>query len=255
LKAPKGAFFMFRICILVFTIKFFMKKKLVVLTGAGMSAESGLKTFRDMGGLWENYRVEDVAPPEGWAANPEVVLDFYNQRRKQAFDANPNRGHEVLAELEEFFDVQIITQNVDGLHEKAGSTNVLHLHGELSKVRSVKNSDLIYDIGADPIHLGDLADDGGQLRPHIVWFGEMVPMIERATDICLNADIFIVVGTSLQVYPAAGLVGYIAQNVPKFVVDPHTPDYRFNIKNVEFIQESAVRGLVLLGKRFKAEYI
>jgi NAD-dependent deacetylase len=228
-----------------------MKKKLVVLSGAGMSAESGLKTFRDMGGLWENYRLEDVASPEGWAANPEVVLDFYNQRRKQAFEAQPNRGHEILAELEEYFDVQIITQNVDGLHEKAGSTSVLHLHGELSKVRSVKNAELIYDIGADVIELGDLADDGAQLRPHIVWFGEMVPLIDAAADICLNADIFIVVGTSLQVYPAAGLVGYVGQNIPKFVIDPHTPDYRFNIKNVEFIQESAAVGLPVLAERLK----
>lgn len=228
-----------------------MKKKLVVLSGAGMSAESGLRTFRDMGGLWENYRVEDVASPEGWAANPEVVLDFYNQRRKQAFEAQPNRGHEVLAELEEYFDVQIITQNVDGLHEKAGSTNVLHLHGELSKVRSVKNAELIYDIGADAIELGDLADDGAPLRPHIVWFGEMVPLIDAAADICLNADIFIVVGTSLQVYPAAGLVGYVGQNIPKFVIDPHTPDYRFNIKNLEFIQESAAVGLPVLAERLK----
>ena len=229
-----------------------MKKKLVVLTGAGMSAESGLKTFRDMGGLWENYRVEDVASPEGWAANPEVVLDFYNQRRKQAFEAKPNRGHEVLAELQEYFDVQIITQTVDGLHEKAGSGNVLHLHGELSKVRSVKDTSLIYDIGGGEIQLGDLADDGAQLRPHIVWFGEMVPLIETAADICLNADIFIVVGTSLQVYPAAGLVGYVGQNIPKFVIDPQTPDYRFTIKNVEFIQESAVQGLPKLAERLIA---
>jgi NAD-dependent deacetylase len=229
-----------------------MEKKLVVLSGAGMSAESGLKTFRDMGGLWENYRVEDVASPEGWAVNPEVVLDFYNQRRKQAFEAQPNLGHEILAELEEYFDVQIITQNVDGLHEKAGSTNVLHLHGELSKVRSVKNSELIYDIGPAAIQLGDLADDGAQLRPHIVWFGEMVPLIDAAANICLNADIFIVVGTSLQVYPAAGLVGYVGQNIPKFVIDPHTPDYRFNIKNVEFIQESAAVGLPVLAERLRA---
>lgn len=232
-----------------------MKKKLVVLTGAGMSAESGLKTFRDMGGLWESFRIEDVATPEAWNANPQLVLDFYNQRRKQAFNAIPNRGHEVLAELEEYFDVQIITQNVDGLHEKAGSTNVLHLHGELSKVRSVKNSGLVYDIGGDEIQLGDLADDGGQLRPHIVWFGEAVPLIEAAADICLNADIFIVVGTSLQVYPAAGLVDYVDQNVSKFVVDPHTPEYRFSIKNVEFIQESAVQGLPKLAERLKLKFM
>lgn len=232
-----------------------MKKKLVVLSGAGMSAESGLKTFRDMGGLWETYKIEDVATPEAWKANPQLVLDFYNQRRKQAFEAKPNRGHEVLAELQEYFEVQIITQNVDGLHEKAGSKNVLHLHGELSKVRSVKDESLIYDIGANAIELGDLADDGGQLRPHIVWFGEMVPMIEPAADICLNADIFIVVGTSLQVYPAAGLVGYVGEHVPKFVVDPNTPDYRFNAKNVEFIQDSAAKGLPVLAERLKLELL
>lgn len=232
-----------------------MKRKLVVLSGAGMSAESGLKTFRDMGGLWETYRIEDVATPEAWAANPGIVLDFYNQRRKQAFEASPNAGHVALAALEDYFDVRIITQNVDGLHEKAGSTRVLHLHGELSKVRSVKNSDLIYDIGAAPITLGDLADDGSQLRPHIVWFGEMVPMIDPAADLCLNADIFVVVGTSLQVYPAAGLVGYVGVDVPKFVIDPHTPDYPFNVKNVEFVQESAAVGLSGLAERLKAGYV
>lgn len=230
------------------------KKKLVVLSGAGMSAESGLKTFRDMGGLWEAYRVEDVATPEAWAVNPQVVLDFYNQRRKQAAEAAPHAGHSALADLEKYFDVRIITQNVDGLHEKAGSTHVLHLHGELSKVRSVKNQDLIYDIGAEAVCLGDLADDGGQLRPHIVWFGEMVPLIEPAADLCLNADVFLVVGTSLQVYPAAGLVGYAGPDVPKFVIDPHTPDYPFSIKKVEFICESAAVGLPALAQRLIAEY-
>ena len=220
-----------------------MKKKLVVLTGAGMSAESGLKTFRDSNGLWENYRIEDVATPEGWAKNPQIVLDFYNERRKQAALAEPNRGHRILAELEKYFDVQIITQNVDGLHEKAGSTNVLHLHGELSKVRSVKKEDLIYEIGEKSIKLGDTAEDGGQLRPHIVWFGEMVPMIEMAADNCLNAELFIVVGTSLQVYPAAGLVGYVGTEVQKYVVDPSLPSYSFSTKNVEFIQKTAVEGL------------
>jgi NAD-dependent deacetylase len=230
-----------------------MKKKLVVLTGAGMSAESGLKTFRDTNGLWENYKIEDVATPEGWAKNPQIVLDFYNERRKQAAEAKPNRGHEILAELEKYFDVQIVTQNVDGLHEKAGSTNVLHLHGELSKVRSVKNEDLVYEIGEKSIEIGETAEDGGQLRPHIVWFGEMVPMIEIAADICLNAELFIVVGTSLQVYPAAGLVGYVGDEVPKYVVDPSLPNYSFSTKNVEFIQKAAVAGLeelkeILLGK-------
>jgi NAD-dependent deacetylase len=220
-----------------------MKKKLVVLTGAGMSAESGLKTFRDSNGMWENYRIEDVATPEAWVRNPQIVLDFYNERRKQAAEALPNQGHQILAELEKYFDVQIITQNVDGLHEKAGSTNVLHLHGELSKVRSVKNKDLVYEIGEKSIKLGDTAEDGGQLRPHIVWFGEMVPMIEIAADICLNAEIFIVVGTSLQVYPAAGLVGYVGTEVQKYVVDPSLPNYSFSTKNVEFIQKNAVAGL------------
>lgn len=229
-----------------------MKKKLVVLTGAGMSAESGLKTFRDTNGLWENFRIEDVATPEGWAKNPQIVLDFYNERRKQAAEAQPNQGHIVLADLEKYFDVQIVTQNVDGLHEKAGSTNVLHLHGELSKVRSVKNENLVYDIGADSIELGDFAEDGGQLRPHIVWFGEMVPLIETAADLCLNAEVFIVIGTSLQVYPAAGLVGYVGNEVPKFVVDPSLPSYSFTTKNVEFIQKTAVEGLKELKDRLLA---
>lgn len=229
-----------------------MKKKLVVLTGAGMSAESGLKTFRDTNGLWENYRIEDVATLEGWNKNPQAVLNFYNERRKQAADAQPNRGHEILEELGGYFDVQIVTQNVDGLHEKAGSTNVLHLHGELSKVRSVKNEDLVYEIGAESIQLGDTAEDGSQLRPHIVWFGEMVPMIEIAADICLNAEIFIVVGTSLQVYPAAGLVGYVGNHVSKYVIDPSLPSYSFSTKNVEFIQKNAVAGLEELKERLLA---
>lgn len=232
-----------------------MKKKLVVLSGAGMSAESGLKTFRDKGGLWETRRIEDVATPEAWARNPQRVLDFYNERRRQAFEAKPNAGHTALAELEDVFDVQIITQNVDSLHEKAGSSRVLHLHGELSKVRSVRNPGLMYDIGGKAIRWGDLAGDGEQLRPHIVWFGEMVPMIEPAAGLCLSADIFVVVGTSLQVYPAAGLVDHAGEKVPKFVVDPHLPDYRFSVKNVEFIQESAAEGLPLLAKRLKAEYL
>ncbi len=232
-----------------------MKKKLVVLTGAGMSADSGLKTFRDSDGLWENHRIEDVATPEAWAANPKLVLDFYNLRRKQAADARPNAGHLALAELEELFYVRIVTQNVDGLHEKAGSTNVLHLHGELSKVRSVKDASLIYDIGGDEIQLGDLADDGGQLRPHIVWFGEMVPMIEIAADICLNADIFVIVGTSLQVYPAAGLLGYVGSDVSKFVVDLNKPKISTSHKNLEFIVDSAALGLPKLAERLRTLYL
>lgn len=226
-----------------------MKKKLVVLTGAGMSVESGLKTFRDSNGLWENYRIEDVATPEAWQNNPQLVLDFYNARRKQASEALPNQGHRILAELEQYFDVTIITQNVDGLHEKAGSTKVLHLHGELSKVRSVKNENLIYEIGGKSIEIGELAEDGAQLRPHIVWFGEMVPMIDLASDICLLADIFVVVGTSLQVYPAAGLVGYVGHEVPKYVVDPSKPNFSFSSKNLEFIQKGAEEGLAELKVR------
>ncbi|MCA0362462.1 MAG: NAD-dependent deacylase [Bacteroidetes bacterium] len=228
-----------------------MKKKLVVLTGAGISAESGLKTFRDMGGLWENYAIEEVATPEGWEKNPQLVLDFYNERRKQAYLAKPNRAHLVLADLEKEFEVKIITQNVDNLHEKAGSTNVVHLHGELSKVRSVKNPDLIYEVDNKAINLGDLAEDGGQLRPHIVWFGELVPMIEPAADICLDADIFVVIGTSLQVYPAAGLVGYVGNDVPKFVIDPSMPAYSFNTKNVEFIEKTAVEGIDVFLEKLK----
>ena len=211
-----------------------------------MSVESGLKTFRDSNGLWENYRIEDVATPEAWQNNPQLVLDFYNARRKQASEALPNQGHRILAELEQYFDVTIITQNVDGLHEKAGSTNVLHLHGELSKVRSVKNENLIYEIGGEFIEIGELAEDGAQLRPHIVWFGEMVPMIDLASDICLVADVFVVVGTSLQVYPAAGLVGYVGHEVPKYVVDPSKPNYSFSSKKVEFIQKGAEEGLAEL---------
>jgi NAD-dependent deacetylase len=220
-----------------------MKKKLVVLTGAGISAESGILTFRDAGGLWENHSIEDVATPEGWHRNPSLVLQFYNDRRAKADQAQPNAGHKALVDLEKYFDVRIITQNVDGLHEKAGSTNVLHLHGELSKVRSVKNDNLIYDIGSKTIELGDLAEDGGQLRPHIVWFGEMVPKIEEAADICLNADIFAVIGTSMQVYPAAGLIGFVSDEAPKYIIDPNSPEVSSEYKNVNFITETATVGV------------
>ncbi|NBA84470.1 NAD-dependent deacylase [Emticicia sp. CRIBPO] len=229
-------------------------KRIVVLTGAGISAESGLRTFRDSGGLWENYAIEDVATPEGWAKNPELVLEFYNQRRKSAMEALPNAGHLALVELEQYFDVTIITQNVDGLHEKAGSLEVIHLHGELSKVRSVKNPLLISDIGGDSIHLGDLAEDGGQLRPHIVWFGEMVPLIETAAAICSEADIFIVVGTSMQVYPAAGLIQYVPMDAPKFIVDPVIPDMSFKYKKMTYITDTATAGLPPLARRLISEY-
>jgi NAD-dependent deacetylase len=232
-----------------------MKKKLVVLTGAGISAESGLKTFRDSDGLWENFNVEDVATIDGWHRNPALVQQFYNQRRAQAFTAKPNAGHNALADLEKHFDVRIITQNVDNLHEKAGSTNVLHLHGELNKVRSVKNEDLIYEIGDKAIEMGDLAEDGGQLRPHIVWFGEMVPMIEVAADLCLNADIFVVVGTSMQVYPAAGVIGFVSDEAPKFILDPNSPEVSSQYKNVHFITETATVGVPQLAKLLLKKYI
>lgn len=226
-----------------------MKKKLVVLTGAGISAESGIMTFRDAGGLWENHSIEEVATPEGWRKNPKLVLQFYNERRAKAAEAKPNAGHLALADLENYFDVQIITQNVDYLHEKAGSTNVLHLHGELSKVRSVKNQNLIYDIGAKTIEIGDLAEDGGQLRPHIVWFGEMVPMIEPAADLCINADIFVVIGTSMQVYPAAGLIGYVSDDAPKYIIDPSMPEVSNLYQNLTFITETATVGVPQLAQK------
>lgn len=197
-------------------------KKLVVLTGAGISAESGLKTFRDSDGLWEGHRVEDVATPEAFARNPALVLDFYNYRRQQVAAATPNQAHLILAELERDFDVQIITQNIDDLHERAGSSAVLHLHGEIFKMRSSRNNSLVYPISGD-IQLGELAEDGAQLRPYIVWFGEAVPMIEPAAELVAAADLFAVVGTSLVVYPAAGLVNCTQPDTPVFVVDKKIP--------------------------------
>jgi NAD-dependent deacetylase len=228
--------------------------KIVVLTGAGISAESGLATFRDSGGLWEGHSVMDVATPEGWAKDPKLVLKFYNDRRKIALDAKPNAGHTALVDLEKHFDVQIITQNVDNLHEKAGSTKVLHLHGELSKARSSKNDKLIYDIGDGHINLGDLAEDGSQLRPHIVWFGEGVPAIEEAATLAFDADIFIVVGTSLQVYPAASLIQFVPNDSPKFILDPNIPDISKG-KNMEFIAQKASIGMPELAKKLIAEYL
>ena len=197
-----------------------MKKKVIVLTGAGISAESGISTFRDSDGLWEQYRVEDVATYDAYLRNPEMVLNFYNERRRQLFSVKPNEGHRQLVRLEEKYDVHIITQNIDNLHEQAGSTNVLHLHGELTKARSDRNDDLIIDIGDRDIHMGDKAPDGAQLRPHIVWFGEAVPNIEPAAEMCEKADYFIVVGTSMNVYPAAGLIHYVPRTTPCWLVDP-----------------------------------
>jgi NAD-dependent deacetylase len=196
-----------------------MKKKLVVLSGAGISAESGIKTFRDSDGLWEGHNVNDVATPEGWQKNPALVLDFYNQRRQQLQEVQPNLGHQILAELEHHFEVFVITQNVDNLHEKSGSSNVLHLHGELLKVRSTKNSNYILDWETD-LNLGDFDDKGNQLRPHIVWFGEEVPALEEAVTIVEKADILIIIGTSLQVYPAAGLMNFAKSSIPVYYIDP-----------------------------------
>lgn len=222
------------------------KKKLVVLTGAGISAESGLKTFRDSDGLWEGYNVYEVATPRGFAANPQMVLDFYNMRRKDVAAAKPNAAHIGLAELEKHFDVTIITQNIDDLHERAGSSNIIHLHGQIFEMRSVKNSNKIFPITGD-IHVGDLAADGGQLRPNIVWFEEAVPMIEIAADVTSTADIFVVVGTSLQVYPAAGLLNYAPAFIPKFIVDKKIP-HTSSIKNLVAIEKSATEGVAELKK-------
>lgn len=196
-----------------------MKKHIVVLTGAGISAESGIKTFRDANGLWEGHDVMEVATPEGFAANPELVLNFYNQRRKQLFEVKPNQAHKDLANLETHFKVSIITQNVDDLHDRAGSSYVIHLHGELLKVRSTINETDIFEWKTDLL-LGDLCRNGHQLRPHIVWFGEDVPMIETAMEICKTADILVIIGTSMQVYPAAGLMHYVPENTPTYFIDP-----------------------------------
>jgi NAD-dependent deacetylase len=217
------------------------KRKLVVLTGAGISAESGLKTFRDSDGLWEGYDVTEVATPRGWKKNPSLVLEFYNARRRNVLEAQPNAAHTGLAELENDFDVHIITQNIDDLHERAGSTNILHLHGEIFKMRSELNESLVYDIRGD-INMGDKAEDGAQLRPHIVWFEEPVPMIEKAAYIVRNADIFVVVGTSLVVYPAAGLVNYAPWPIPKYIIDKQIP-YAAEVYNVRGIEKPATQGV------------
>lgn len=214
----------------------------MVLSGAGISAESGINTFRDADGLWEGHDVMEVASPEGWASNRALVLDFYNQRRKQALSAEPNKGHVVLAEMEKDFDVTIVTQNVDDLHERAGSTKVIHLHGELFKSRSTVDEKLIYDIQGWQLNEGDKCEKGSQLRPNIVWFGEMVPMIEEAARIASAADYLIVVGTSMAVYPAAGLVHYVPEHTPKFLVDPKIPELPV-IPNLKCFEEGGGSGL------------
>ncbi len=196
-------------------------KKLVVLSGAGMSAESGLRTFREMGGLWEEYDVYEVASPQGWEKDMELVLRFYNDRRKQLLDAHPNRGHLALAEMEKDFDVCIVTQNVDDLHERAGSSKIIHLHGELGKSRSTLDPDLVYEIEGWELNPGDLCEKGSQLRPHIVWFGEAVPAIEEAVVEVSEADIMVIIGTSMNVYPAAGLINYARPGVPIYLIDPN----------------------------------
>jgi NAD-dependent deacetylase len=226
-----------------------MKKKLVVLTGAGMSAESGLSTFRDSGGLWENYKVQEVASIEGWYKNPDLVQNFYNMRRAELQKHDPNKGHYLLKELESVFDISIITQNVDNFHERAQSTHIIHLHGELTKVRSETNESLIYETFQD-VHMGDLAEDGGQLRPHIVWFGEMVPEMEKAIEITQNADIFLIIGSSLQVYPAASLLDFVPVTSKIFVIDPKPIETTLR-NDIIFIQKGASEGL----EYFKDHYI
>lgn len=222
-----------------------MKPKLVVLTGAGISAESGLKTFRDSDGLWEGYNVYDVATPEAWERNPDLVQEFYNERRRQVIAAQPNSAHFTLAELEQHFDVEIITQNIDDLHERAGSTKISHLHGIITKSQSDKKPGLTYPINGTEIKMGELCELGSQLRPHVVWFGESVPMIEVAAEICRKADIFILIGTSLAVYPAAGLIDFVPSGVQKYIIDPKIPEVR-RYKNIIPIQETAVKGMTVL---------
>jgi len=221
-------------------------KKLIILTGAGISAESGIKTFRDSDGLWEGFNVMDVATPQGFEKNPALVFDFYNQRRKQALDVKPNGGHLGLKDLEEHFEVQIITQNVDLLHEQAGSSIVLHLHGKLDEARSTKNPNLVYKLKSWELNIGDKCELGSQLRPNIVWFGEAVPAMEEAVMLAVQADIFVVIGTSMVVYPAASLIDYIPKNCPVFVIDPKKPEMDLEGRNITFIEEVGSVGVAKL---------
>ena len=225
-------------------------RKLVVLSGAGMSAESGIPTFRGIDGLWEGHRVEEVASPSGWLNNPALVLEFYNQRRRTALASQPNLGHQILAQLEQNYDVTIITQNVDNLHERAGSSKVVHLHGVLSQSRSTKDPSLIYEIEGWELKLGELCERGSQLRPNIVWFGETVSMIAKAAEICATADIFVVVGTSLLVYPAAGLIHYVPEHAKRYIIDPLIPESA-DLENFHPIQDIASRGISRLCEQLK----
>lgn len=218
------------------------KQKLVVLSGAGVSAESGLRTFRDADGLWENHRIEDVATPQAFARNPALVLEFYNQRRRQLGTVQPNAAHRLIAGLEAFYDVQVITQNVDDLHERAGSSRVLHLHGELTRARSTRNPDHVLYIGYADLTPGQLCPQGGQLRPHIVWFGEQVPAMDEATGHCASADLMLIIGTSLQVYPAAGLVHCLPPGLPLYVIDPR-PGGLLPRENLTFLKTTATAGM------------
>ena len=226
-------------------------KNLVILSGAGISAESGIKTFRDSDGLWENYNVEDVASIEGWYANPKLVIDFYNERRKQLEHSKPNKAHLIVKELEQYFNVTVITQNIDDLHERAGSSNIIHLHGELTKACSENGKKCVQDIGYESINYGDRAADGGLLRPFIVWFGEAGPMMDAAVEAVQQADILVVVGTSLNVYPAAGLLYYATSGTPVYVIDPH--EVQPISRHVEFIKEKATVGMQILKDKLLAD--
>ncbi len=221
--------------------------KIIVFSGAGISAESGIKTFRDSDGLWEKHDISEVATPEAWKKNPELVLSFYNQRRAQVLKASPNIAHKTLAKLENNFDIQIITQNIDDLHERAGSTKIIHLHGEITKTRSTKTQKT-YNIKGDKLSLGDYCENNSQLRPDIVWFGEAVPNMELAHEQCINADILIIVGTSLNVYPAANILDFVPDNSEKYLIDPKDISTGRNIKNLTIIKEKASIGIPILAK-------
>jgi NAD-dependent deacetylase len=226
------------------------RKRVVVFTGSGISAESGIRTFRDSGGLWEEYDIMEVATPEAWQRNQELVLDFYNKRRRQVLEAQPNAAHKALAELEKHYDVQVITQNIDDLHERAGSGKVLHLHGEIRKARSTTDPSLVYELEGWEIKKGDTCEKGSQLRPHIVWFGEMVPEMDRAALLSSKADIFIVIGTSLNVYPAAGLINFVPYDAEKYIVDPHDPGI---LKGFTFLKDKAGSGVPRLVEKLIKE--